>query len=41
MDNNLFDDLVASIKEAGTIKRNEVQASRGPRDFASIYRKTL
>ena len=28
MDNNLFDDLVASIKEAGAIKRNEVQASR-------------
>ena len=30
MDNNLFDDLVASIKEAGAIKRNEVQASRLP-----------
>ena len=28
MDNNLFDDLVASIKEAGVIKRNEVKASR-------------
>lgn len=28
MDNNLFDDLVASIKEAGAIKRNEVKASR-------------
>jgi hypothetical protein len=28
MDNNLFDDLVASIKEAGAIKREEVKASR-------------
>jgi putative transcriptional regulator len=28
MDNNLFDDLVASIKEAGAIKRNEMKASR-------------
>ena len=28
MDNNLFDDLVASIKEAGAIKRKEVKASR-------------
>ena len=28
MDNNLFDDLVASIKEAGAIKRNEVQGTR-------------
>ena len=28
MDNNLFDDLVASIKEAGAIKRNEIKASR-------------
>jgi putative transcriptional regulator len=28
MDNNLFDDLVASIKEAGAIKRNKVKASR-------------
>ena len=28
MDNNLFDDLVASIKEAGAIKRKEIQASR-------------
>ncbi len=28
MDNNLFDDLVASIKEAGAIKRNELKASR-------------
>mgnify|MGYP003594310222 CR=1 FL=1 len=28
MDNNLFDDLVSSIKEAGAIKRKEVQASR-------------
>lgn len=28
MDNNLFDNFVASIKEAGAIKRNEVQASR-------------
>jgi putative transcriptional regulator len=27
MDNNLFDDLVASIKEAGAIKRKE-EASR-------------
>jgi putative transcriptional regulator len=25
MDNNLFDDLVASIKEAGAIKRKEVK----------------
>jgi hypothetical protein len=25
MDNNLFDDLVASIKEAGAIKRKEKQ----------------
>ncbi|RJN33502.1 transcriptional regulator, partial [Acinetobacter baumannii] len=24
MDNNLFDDLVTSIKEAGAIKRNEI-----------------
>ncbi|MFA3400528.1 transcriptional regulator, partial [Acinetobacter baumannii] len=24
MDNNLFDDLVASIKEAGAIKRKEI-----------------
>mgnify|MGYP006980273642 CR=1 FL=1 len=28
MDNNLFDDLVTSIKEAGAIKRNEIKASR-------------
>ena len=28
MDNTLFDDLVSSIKEAGAIKRNEIQASR-------------
>ena len=28
MDNNLFDDLVASIKEARAIKRKEFQASR-------------
>ena len=28
MDNNLFDDLVSSIKEAGAIKRKEIQASR-------------
>ncbi len=28
MDNNLFDDLVSSIKEAGAIKRQEIQASR-------------
>ena len=28
MDNNLFDDLVASIKEAGAIKRNKIKASR-------------
>lgn len=28
MDSNLFDDLVASIKEAGAIKRNEIKASR-------------
>lgn len=28
MDNNLFDDLVASIKEAGAIKRNEMKASQ-------------
>ncbi|WP_375581564.1 NadS family protein [Acinetobacter baumannii] len=28
MDNNLFDDLVASIKEAGAIKRKEIKASR-------------
>ena len=28
MDNNLFNDLVASIKEAGAIKRNEIKASR-------------
>ena len=28
MDNNLFDDLVASINEAGVIKRNEIKASR-------------
>ncbi len=27
---NLFDDLVASIKEAGAIKRNEIKAT--PRD---------
>ena len=28
MDNNLFDHLVLSIKEAGAIKRDEIQASR-------------
>ena len=28
MDDNFFDDLVASIKEAGAIKRNEMKASR-------------
>lgn len=28
MDNNLFEDLVSSIKEAGTIKRKEIHASR-------------
>lgn len=28
MDNSLFDDLVSSIKEAGAIKRKEIQASR-------------
>ena len=28
MDNNLFDSLVSSIKEAGSIKRKEIQASR-------------
>lgn len=28
MDNNLFYDLVASIKEAGVIKRDEMKASR-------------
>ena len=28
MDNNLFDDLVSSIKEAGAIQRKEIQASR-------------
>lgn len=28
MDNNLLDDLVASIKEAGAIKRKEIKASR-------------
>ena len=28
MGNNLFDDLVSSIKEAGTIQRKEIQASR-------------
>ncbi|EEY94609.1 NadS family protein [Acinetobacter johnsonii] len=28
MDNNLFDDLTASIKEAGAIKRNEITANR-------------
>lgn len=28
MDNNLFGDLVSSIKKAGAIKRNEIQASR-------------
>lgn len=28
MGNNLFDDLVASIKEAGSIKRKEIKASR-------------
>lgn len=28
MDNNLFDDLVYSIKEAGAIKRKETHASR-------------
>ena len=28
MDNNLFDDLVSSIKEAGAIKRQEIQANR-------------
>ena len=28
MDNNLFDQLVLSIKEAGAIKSGEVQANR-------------
>ena len=28
MNNNLFDDLVYSMKEAGAIKRKEIQASR-------------
>lgn len=28
MNNRLFDDLIASIKEAGAIKRNEMKASR-------------
>jgi len=28
MDNNLFDDLVSSIKEAGVIKRKEIHISR-------------
>lgn len=28
MDNNLFDDLLVSIKDAGAIKRQETQASR-------------
>ena len=28
MNNRLFDDLVASIKEASMIKRNEIKASR-------------
>lgn len=28
MDNNLFDDLVSSIKQAGAIKGKEIQASR-------------
>lgn len=28
MDNNLFDELVVSIKEAGAIKRNEIKAQR-------------
>lgn len=28
MDNNLFDELVSSIKEAGAIKRQEIQAGR-------------
>jgi putative transcriptional regulator len=28
MDNNLFHELVASIKEAGAIKRSEIKASR-------------
>ena len=28
MDNNLFDELVASIKQAGAIKCNEIKASR-------------
>ena len=27
-DNNLFDDLVSSIKQAGAIKGKEIQASR-------------
>ena len=27
-DNNLFHDLVTSIKEAGAIKRSDIQASR-------------
>lgn len=29
MDNTLFDHLVLSIKEAGAIKRDEIQASGG------------
>ena len=28
MDNNLFDDLVASIHEVGAIKRKEIEASQ-------------
>ena len=28
MDNSLFDDLVVSLKEAGAIRRKEIQASR-------------
>ena len=28
MDNNLFDDLVVSLREAGAIKRKEIQATR-------------
>lgn len=28
MDKNLFDDLVSSIKEAGAVKREDIQASQ-------------
>ena len=44
MDNTLFDDLVASIKEAGAIKRKEIKISRVTQlelpDIKEVWEKT-